>query len=126
MSGTTIGITDIKVPPEKDSIVSAADAQIDALEEQFEQGLITEKEKYNRTISIWQAVSSKMDDVLQEHLPEFGGIYTMAHSGARGNQAQIKQMAAMRGLMSNPRGDIIELPIKSSFREGLSLSLIHI
>ena len=121
MSGTTIGITDIKVPPEKDSIVSAADAQIDALEEQFEQGLITEKEKYNRTISIWQAVSSKMDDVLQEHLPEFGGIYTMAHSGARGNQAQIKQMAAMRGLMSNPRGDIIELPIKSSFREGLSV-----
>ena len=121
MSGTTIGITDIKVPPEKDSLVSAADAQIDALEEQFEQGLITEKEKYNRTISIWQAVSSKMDDVLQEHLPEFGGIYTMAHSGARGNQAQIKQMAAMRGLMSNPRGDIIELPIKSSFREGLSV-----
>ncbi len=121
MSGTTIGITDIKVPPEKNAIVSAADTQIEALEEQYEQGLITEKEKYNRTISVWQAVSSKMDEVLQEHLPEFGGIYTMAHSGARGNQAQIKQMAAMRGLMSNPRGDIIELPIKSSFREGLSV-----
>ena len=121
VSGTTIGITDIQVPPEKATMVAEADKQVDALEDQYEQGLITEREKYNRTITIWQGVSSQMDGVIQSHLPEFGGIYVMAHSGARGNEAQIKQMAAMRGLMSNPRGDIIELPIKSSFREGLSV-----
>jgi len=121
VSGTTIGITDIQVPPEKATMVAEADRQVEVLEDQYEQGLITEREKYNRTIAIWQGVSSEMDGVIQKHLPEFGGIYTMAHSGARGNEAQIKQMAAMRGLMSNPRGDIIELPIKSSFREGLSV-----
>ena len=121
VSGTTIGITDIQVPREKEQLVAEADRQIDALEDQYEQGLITEREKYNRAVAIWQGVSSQMDGVLQQYLPEFGGIYAMAHSGARGNEAQIKQMAAMRGLMSNPRGDIIDLPIKSSFREGLSV-----
>ena len=121
MSGTTIGMTDIQVPPEKAAMVAEATRQVEALEGQFEQGLITEREKYNRTVGIWQSVSNQMDDVIQKHLPEFGGIYVMAHSGARGNEAQIKQMAAMRGLMSNPRGDIIELPIKSSFREGLTV-----
>ncbi|MCE2469017.1 MAG: DNA-directed RNA polymerase subunit beta', partial [Dehalococcoidia bacterium] len=121
VSGTTIGITDIRVPPEKQQLVAEAERQIDALEDQYEQGLITEREKYNRTVAIWQGVSNQMDSVLQQYLPEFGGIYAMAHSGARGNEAQIKQMAAMRGLMSNPRGDIIDLPIKSSFREGLSV-----
>ena len=121
LSGTTIGITDIKVPPEKASMIAEADSSVEALEGQFEQGLITEREKYNRTVDVWQGVNNQMDAVIQKNLPDFGGIYVMAHSGARGNEAQIKQMAAMRGLMSNPRGDIIELPIKSSFREGLTV-----
>ncbi len=121
VSGTTIGITDIKVPAEKAIMVKEAEGHVEALEDQYEQGLITEREKYNRTIAIWQGVNNQMDAVIQTHLPEYGGIYAMAHSGARGNEAQIKQMAAMRGLMSNPRGDIIELPIKSSFREGLTV-----
>ena len=121
VSGTTIGITDIKVPEEKAGIIAEADVQVAALEDQFEQGLITDREKHNRTIAVWQGVGTQMDTVVANHLPEFGGIYTMAHSGARGNEAQIKQMAAMRGLMSNPRGDIIDLPIKSSFREGLTV-----
>ncbi|MEX2431442.1 MAG: DNA-directed RNA polymerase subunit beta', partial [Dehalococcoidia bacterium] len=121
ISGTTIGITDIQVPGEKAEMVAKAERQVEALEDQFEMGLITEREKYNRTVAVWQNVNNQMDSVIQKHLPEFGGIYTMAHSGARGNEAQIKQMAAMRGLMSNPRGDIIELPIKSSFREGLTV-----
>ena len=121
ISGITIGITDIQVPEEKKAIIEEADVKVSALEDQYEQGLITDRERYNRTISVWQNVSTQMDAVIQKHLPEFGGIYAMAHSGARGNEAQIKQMAAMRGLMSNPRGDIIELPIKSSFREGLSV-----
>ena len=121
VSGTTIGITDIQVPPEKAAIIAEADKEVELLEEQYEMGLITEREKHVRAVNTWQRVSGRMDEVIQQHLPEFGGIYAMAHSGARGNEAQIKQMAAMRGLMSNPRGDIIELPIKSSFREGLSV-----
>ncbi len=121
ISGTTIGITDIQVPPEKAEIIAEADKEVELLEEQYEMGLITEREKHVRAVNTWQRVSGRMDEVIQQHLPEFGGIYAMAHSGARGNEAQIKQMAAMRGLMSNPRGDIIELPIKSSFREGLSV-----
>mgnify|MGYP002639676254 CR=1 FL=1 len=121
ISGTTIGITDIKVPEEKAGMIAVADKKVEALQEQYETGLITDRERENRTIAVWQGVNNAMDAVLQKHLPDFGGIYVMAHSGARGNEAQIKQMAAMRGLMSNPRGDIIELPIKSSFREGLSV-----
>ena len=121
ISGTTIGIADIQVPPEKAAIIAEADKEVELLEEQYEMGLITEREKHVRAVNTWQRVSGRMDEVIQQHLPEFGGIYAMAHSGARGNEAQIKQMAAMRGLMSNPRGDIIELPIKSSFREGLSV-----
>ncbi len=121
VSGITIGITDIKVPAEKGALLDEATQQVEALEEQFEQGLITGQEKHSRTISIWQGVSSEMDKIIAKHLPEYGGIFLMAHSGARGNEAQIKQMAGMRGLMSNPRGDIIDLPIKSSFREGLSV-----
>lgn len=121
ISGTTIGITDIKVPEEKAAMIAVADKKVEALQDQYEIGLITDRERESRTVAVWQGVNNAMDAVLQKHLPDFGGIYVMAHSGARGNEAQIKQMAAMRGLMSNPRGDIIELPIKSSFREGLSV-----
>jgi DNA-directed RNA polymerase subunit beta' len=121
ISATTIGITDIKVPPEKQEMIESADKQVKILQDQFEQGMLTDRERYLKTIAVWQDINNQMDAVIQKHLPDFGGIYVMAHSGARGNEAQIKQMAAMRGLMSNPRGDIIELPIKSSFREGLSV-----
>ena len=121
LSGTTIGITDIQVPPEKGEMIAEADKKVEALQEQYELGLITDRERESRTIAVWQSVNNAMDAVIAKHLPDFGGIYVMAHSGARGNEAQIKQMAAMRGLMSNPRGDIIELPIKSSFREGLTV-----
>ena len=121
VSGITIGITDIAVPLEKGPLVAAATQQVETLEGQFEQGLITEKERYTRAVGIWQGVSNQMDKVIADHLPEYGGIYLMAHSGAKGNEAQIKQMAGMRGLMSNPKGEIIDLPITSSFREGLSV-----
>ena len=121
VSGTSIGMTDLQVPSEKAAIIDQATKQVEALEEQFEQGLITDQEQHNRTIGIWQNVSGEMDKIIAKHLPEYGGIYLMTHSGARGNEAQIKQMAGMRGLMSNPQGEIIDLPIKSSFREGLSV-----
>jgi len=121
VSGITIGMNDLIVPHEKDALVAEASHKVEELEEQFEMGLITDRERYSQAVNIWQGVSNQMDTVIAKHLPEYGGVYIMAHSGAKGNEAQIKQMAGMRGLMSNPRGEIIDLPIKSSFREGLSV-----
>jgi DNA-directed RNA polymerase subunit beta' len=121
VSGTTIAINDITVPPEKRNILEEASKQIEALEEQYEQGLITEEERYEAAVRTWQGVGEKMDDLIDKYLPTYGGVYLMATSGAKGNKAQVKQMAGMRGLMSNPRGEIIDIPIKSSFREGLTV-----
>ena len=120
-SGTTIAINDIEVPAQKADLMAAATTKIESLEEQFQRGLITEDERYNTAVQIWTDTSDQMTKVIEEQLPTYGGVYLMAISGAKGNVAQIKQMAGMRGLMSNPRGRIIELPIKSSFREGLSV-----
>ena len=120
-SGITIAINDIQVSPKKNELMNLATSQIDELEEQFLMGLITEEERYNRAVAIWTQASDQMTEVITEALPRYGGIYMMAASGAKGNIAQVKQMAGMRGLMSNPRGRIIDLPIKSSFREGLTV-----
>ena len=120
-SGTTIAINDIEVPAQKAALIESATSKIDRLEEQFQRGLIIEEERYNTAVQIWTETSEQMTKVIEEQLPTYGGVYLMAISGAKGNIAQIKQMAGMRGLMSNPRGRIIELPIKSSFREGLTV-----
>ena len=120
-SGITIAINDVEVPAQKKDIMEWADGEIEGLEEQFQMGLITEEERYNRAVAIWTQASDRMTQAITETLPRYGGIYMMATSGAKGNIAQIKQMAGMRGLMSNPRGRIIDLPIKSSFREGLTV-----
>jgi DNA-directed RNA polymerase subunit beta' len=121
VSGITIGIHDLQVPMEKATLLSQADAEIAEVEEQYQSGLITEEERYKQKVDIWTRYTDKMTEVIQKHLPEFRGVYLMATSGAKGNIAQIKQMAGMRGLMSDPRGRIIERPIRSSFREGLSV-----
>jgi len=120
-SGTTIAMKDIVVPPQKQSLLSAADTKISKLDDQYLEGLITESERYKASVDIWTDVSDKMTKAVEETLPNYGGIYTMANSGAKGNIAQIKQMAGMRGLMSDPKGRIIEMPIRSSFAEGLSV-----
>ena len=120
-SGTTIAIKDIVVPPQKQSLLSAADTKIARLDEQYQEGLITEPERYKASVEIWTDVSDKMTKAVEDTLPNYGGIFTMADSGAKGNIAQIKQMAGMRGLMSDPKGRIIEMPIRSSFAEGLSV-----
>jgi len=120
-SGVTIAINDVKVSPKKTEIVAKAETIVSLLEDQFLDGLITEEEKYTATIKIWTDASDELTKVIAEDLPNYGGIYMMANSGAKGNIAQIKQMAGMRGLMSNPRGRIIDRPIKSNFREGLSV-----
>ncbi|MDA1297098.1 MAG: DNA-directed RNA polymerase subunit beta' [Chloroflexi bacterium] len=120
-SGTTIAIKDILTPPQKQPLLAAADQKINRLDEQYMEGMITQQEKYEASIEIWTDVNEKMTNAVRDNLPNYGGIFTMSDSGAKGNLAQIKQMAGMRGLMSDPKGRIIELPIRSSFAEGLSV-----
>ena len=120
-SGITIAINDIEVSPEKKVIIGDAERAVDTLEQQYMDGLITEDERYRNAVQIWTGASDNLTNVIEENLRNYGGIYLMATSGAKGNIAQIKQMAGMRGLMSDPRGRIIDRPIKSSFREGLSV-----
>ena len=120
-SGITIAMDDLKVPPEKQKVLEEADARISEIQQEYEMGLMTEEERYQRAIQVWREASDRMQKVVEERLSEYGGIYLMAVSGAKGNISQITQMAGMRGLMSDPSGRIIELPIRSSFREGLTV-----
>ena len=119
-SGITIAINDIVVSPLKDGVIKKANRQVAEYEEQYMQGLVTEEERYSRTVDTWTQASDQMENIVKEDLAKYGGVALMAVSGAKGNIAQIKQMAGMRGLMSDPKGRIIDLPIKSSFREGLT------
>ena len=91
------------------------------MSKKFRRGLMTEDERYNSVIEIWNSTTDKIADVLMNSMDKFNPISMMADSGARGSKSQIKQLAGMRGLMSNPSGKIIELPIKASFREGLDV-----
>ncbi len=119
-SGITIAINDIQVSAKKPQILTEAAQMVDDYDEQFLSGLISEDERYAKTVDAWTWASDQTTELVEEDLPNYGGIAVMAVSGAKGNISQIKQMAGMRGLMSNPKGRIIDLPIKSSFREGLT------
>ena len=120
-SGTTIAINDIEVPPKKEEIVGDAEQSVAELEDQYLDGLITEEERHRNTVDIWTKANDELTKVIEDNMANYGGIYLMAVSGAKGNIAQIKQMAGMRGLMASSKGHIIDRPIKSSFREGLSV-----
>ncbi|MPZ49114.1 MAG: DNA-directed RNA polymerase subunit beta' [Dehalococcoidia bacterium] len=120
-SGVTISVSEIKVPEEKAGILVAAEQEVAAINDQYQMGLITEQERYDATVNVWNTATESVTAVIQKRLPEYGSVFLMATSGAKGNIAQIRQMAGMRGLMSDPSGRIIELPIKSNFREGLSV-----
>lgn len=120
-AGITIGVADIVVLPEKQEILEEAQAKVDTVLKQFRRGLITDEERYERVISIWSAAKDKIQDRLMKSLDKRNPIFMMSDSGARGNASNFTQLAGMRGLMANPAGRIIELPIKSSFREGLTV-----
>ena len=136
-AGVTIGVKDLTIPESKKHILAASQAEVDDIEHQYRDGIITRTEKYNKVVDVWtkatQDVSSEMIkeisyDVLtdpktgkQEKNQSFNPIFMMSNSGARGNQDQMRQLAGMRGLMAKPSGEIIETPITSSFREGLSV-----
>ena len=126
-SGISFGISDLTTPVKKNSMVKDADDKVKEFEQQYLDGLITKREKYNKVIDLWTNVS---DNLAAEMMTEIStdkpgktvnSVWMMAHSGARGSQAQIKQLAGMRGLMAKPSGDIIETPIISSFKEGLNV-----
>jgi len=120
-SGITIAANDIEVPAGKTALIKEAEAKALAIENQFRNGLITEDERYNGVVEVWTETADRLTDVLTQSMDRHGGIYMMSTSGAKGNISQIKQMAGMRGLMTNPSGRIIDFPIKSSLREGLSV-----
>ena len=120
-SGITIAASDIITPPDKVDLLASAEARIDEMEEQFEMGLLTEDERYQQALAIWQETTDKVQAALNTALPRRGALAMMSHSGAKGNITQIRQMGGMRGLMSDPSGRIIELPIRSSFRDGLTV-----
>ncbi|QRG67905.1 DNA-directed RNA polymerase subunit beta' [Brevibacillus choshinensis] len=120
-AGITIAVADIAVPGKKKDILDEADQKVATVMTQFRRGLITEDERYDRVISIWSKAKDEVTEVLMKSMDKFNAIFMMANSGARGNVSQITQLAGMRGLMANPSGRIIELPIKSNFREGLTV-----
>ncbi len=120
-AGITIAVADIVVPDKKKDILEGADEKVATVMAQYRRGLITEDERYDRVISIWSKAKDEVTEVLMKSMDKFNAIFMMANSGARGNVSQITQLAGMRGLMANPSGRIIELPIKSNFREGLTV-----
>ncbi len=120
-SGLTIGIEDIDVPPEKAKIISSVEKKIEKIEDYYKQGLITEFERHQRLIQTWSQANESVASAMEKNFNKFNPVYMMATSGARGNIKQLRQLAGMRGLVANARGDIIDSPIKSNFREGLTV-----
>jgi|TARA_R100001369_G_scaffold56858_1_gene83675 DNA-directed RNA polymerase subunit beta' len=136
VSGASVGINDMVIPEAKKEIVSAAEEEVAEIQEQFESGLVTAGEKYNKVIDIWSTANEKVSKAMMDNLSKeivknkdgedeeqasFNSVFMMADSGARGSPAQIRQLAGMRGLMAKPDGSIIETPIVANFREGLNV-----
>lgn len=120
-AGITIAISDIKIPEKRDELLAQADARIKEIDRQYRLGLITEDERYNQAVEIWTETTDEVTRAVSASLDPFGPVHMMTTSGAKGNIQQLRQMAAMRGLMTAPSGRIIDLPIRSSFREGLTV-----
>ncbi|HED23497.1 MAG TPA: DNA-directed RNA polymerase subunit beta' [Firmicutes bacterium] len=120
-AGVTVAISDIVIPAQKQDILKSAEEKVEQTEQQYGRGLITENERYDRVIEIWSGAKDEVTSALMSGLDELNPIYMMAHSGARGNESQITQLAGMRGLMADPAGRIIDIPIKANFREGLTV-----
>jgi DNA-directed RNA polymerase subunit beta' len=120
-AGISMSITDVCIPPDKFDLLSSAHAEVRDIEEQYQNGLITDGERYNKVIDIWTHITDQVSDVMFEKLDPFNPIFMMADSGARGSKQQIRQLAGMRGLMAKPSGEIIERPITANFREGLTV-----
>ncbi|TAM74583.1 DNA-directed RNA polymerase subunit beta', partial [bacterium] len=121
VSGTTVSISDVVVPPEKDELLHAADRKVEEINRLFEQGFISEEEQYNQTIEVWSKTSDEVTGVMQAAQHPLNPVFMMATSGARGSLAQVKQLGGMRGLMADPSGRILSIPIKANLKEGLTV-----
>ncbi len=117
----TIGISDMEIPEAKETIIAESEKQVDRYDKAYRRGLVTDKERYDKVIEIWNKTTDDVADALMESLGSLNNLYIMAHSGARGSKNQIRQIGGMRGLMANATGKTIEIPIKANFREGLSV-----
>jgi DNA-directed RNA polymerase subunit beta' len=120
-SGTTVSISDVVTPPRKVEILEGYEAKAAKVQTQYERGLITDDERRQELIEIWTQATNEVAKEMEANLPHTNPIFRMVSSGARGNWMQLRQIAGMRGLVSNPKGDIIPRPIKANFREGLSV-----
>ena len=117
----TVAIADMTVPDEKRSLISATEKEVVKIENQYKRGFLTNDERYRLVVSAWEKTTADVSDALQASMDRYNPIFMMADSGARGSQAQIRQLAGMRGLMADTSGRTIEIPIKSNFREGLTV-----
>ena len=120
-AAVTISVADMEIPEEKGDIVAAAEKKVDKYEKAFRSGLISNQERYDKVVEIWNDATDEVADALMDSLAPLNNLQIMAHSGARGSKNQIRQVGGMRGLMANATGKTVEVPIKSNFREGLSI-----
>ena len=120
-AGVTVSVYDATIPPSKPAILAQADERVAAIDEDYEMGLMSNEERHKQVVDIWNDANEEVGEAMAENFDKFNPIYMMAFSGARGNIKQIRQLAGMRGLMSDPKGEIIDRPIKANFREGLSV-----
>lgn len=117
----TVGVSDMEIPKEKQQFLKEAEDEIDKVTRSFRRGLLTDEERYQKVINIWNSTSDRVTNALMDSLKQLNPIYMMANSGARGSVNQIRQLAAMRGLMADTQGRTIEIPIRANFREGLNV-----
>ncbi|MBQ6531353.1 MAG: hypothetical protein IJI39_10615 [Clostridia bacterium] len=117
----TVAVSDIEVPEAKKEILANAEKEVEKIQQMYQMGLLTNEERYLQTIGIWSKSSGDVTDAMMAHLGEFNPIFMMADSGARGSVNQIRQLAAMRGLMADTQGRTVEIPIRANFREGLNV-----
>ena len=122
-AGITVSVFDATMPPNKAELLAAADAKVDAIDEDYEMGLMSPEERHKQVVDIWNDTTEEIGEAMAANFDQYNPIYMMADSGARGNIKQIRQLAGMRGLMGNTKGGTIDRPVKSNFREGFSVQL---
>ena len=120
-SAITVAVCDASIPPQKKQIIANAEKEIDTITTEFEEGLLSDNERYNAVLKTWEKATNDVTDALQKNLHQYNPIFMMADSGARGSMSQIRQLAGMRGLIANTSGKTIEIPIRANYREGLNI-----
>jgi len=119
LAGITYSMDDVKVPPAKKELLEEADSKVENIRKQYARGLITNEERYNAVINVWEETTQKVSHAMEDNFEDLNPVYMMVKSGSRGNMNQLRQIAGMRGLMASTTGKAVEIPIKSSFAEGL-------